>query len=113
MIGLGIMGSQNGFTPLPLTLTRSASCGSICNTGCGASWASTQTPSPGSQAPCHSPGMNNSTLNTVFSNYNSHKSYYLKIHLAFEALRMKVPVQGPNPGSLCLTLLGHDGFAAH
>ena len=113
MIGLGIMGSQNGFTLLPRSQTRSASSCSICSRGCGASWANTQTPSLGSPAPCHSPGMNNPALNTLFSNYKSHKSYYLKIHLAFEALRMKVPVQGPNPGSLCLALLGHDGFVAH
>ena len=109
MIGLGMMGSHNGFTPLPLTLTRSASCGSICNTGCGASWASTQTPSPGSQAPCHSPGMNISQF-TQFHNLLNTKA---KIHLAFEALWMKVPVKGSNPGSLCLTLLRHDGIVAH
>jgi len=33
--------------------------------------------------------------------------------LAFEALWMKVPVKSPNPGSLCLALLRHDGFVAH
>ena len=101
LIGLGSV----CLIPPPRTLTRSVSGGSTCSRGCGASWASTQTPSPGSQEPCRSPARIITAQDML--------AYWSSAYLAFEALGMKVPVKSPDPRRLGLTLFRHDGLGTH